>query len=123
MTVELHKPAAPGAEPEHRCSFCFKRSDEVKKLIAGPTVMICDECVVLCMDIITEEKIAVSTPFEHQQMRVQCLQFLSNRIAEGVPIQHVVGDAAVLEAYITGAETSHDMRAKIEAALDQAGVR
>ena len=38
------------------CSFCGKSQHEVKKLIAGPTVFICDECVELCMDIIKEEK-------------------------------------------------------------------
>ena len=37
------------------CSFCGKSQHEVKKLIAGPTVSICDECVELCMDIIKEE--------------------------------------------------------------------
>lgn len=39
-----------------RCSFCGKGQKEVKKLIAGPGVYICDECIDLCMDIIDEEK-------------------------------------------------------------------
>jgi len=38
-----------------RCSFCGKSRDQVRKLIAGPTVYICDECVGLCNDIISEE--------------------------------------------------------------------
>ena len=37
------------------CSFCGKSQDEVRKLIAGPSVFICDECVDLCNDIIREE--------------------------------------------------------------------
>jgi hypothetical protein len=37
------------------CSFCGKSQHEVRKLIAGPTVFICDECIELCMDIIGEE--------------------------------------------------------------------
>ena len=37
------------------CSFCGKSQHEVRKLIAGPTVFICDECVDLCTDIINEE--------------------------------------------------------------------
>ena len=37
------------------CSFCGKDQDELSKLIAGPTAFICNECVVLCMDIISEE--------------------------------------------------------------------
>ena len=54
------------------CSFCGKSQHEVRKLIAGPTVFICDECVELCMDIIREESKAslvkttdgVPTPLE-----------------------------------------------------------
>ncbi len=38
------------------CSFCGKSQDEVRKLIAGPTVYICDECIDLCNDIIAEER-------------------------------------------------------------------
>ena len=41
------------------CSFCGKSQDEVKKLIAGPSVFVCDECVDLCNDIIREEKVEV----------------------------------------------------------------
>ena len=39
-----------------RCSFCSKSQREVKKLIAGPTVFICDECVDICLDIIAEDR-------------------------------------------------------------------
>ena len=38
-----------------RCSFCGKSRDQVRKLIAGPTVYICDECVGLCNEIMAEE--------------------------------------------------------------------
>ena len=41
-----------------RCSFCGKSQDEVKRLIAGPTAYICDECIDLCNDIILEEGVA-----------------------------------------------------------------
>jgi len=58
------------------CSFCGKSQHEVRKLIAGPTVFICDECVELCMDIIREEnkstlvksKDGVPTPREIRQV-------------------------------------------------------
>ena len=48
---------ATGGESKNTlyCSFCGKSQHEVRKLIAGPTVFICDECVELCMDIIREE--------------------------------------------------------------------
>ena len=46
------------------CSFCGKSQHEVRKLIAGPTVFICDECVELCMDIIKEE--SKDTLIKHQ---------------------------------------------------------
>ena len=40
-----------------RCSFCNKSQRDVKKLIAGPTVYICDECVDICLDIIAEDRV------------------------------------------------------------------
>ena len=39
-----------------KCSFCGKRHDEVNKLIAGPDVNICDECVGLCAEIVAEDR-------------------------------------------------------------------
>ena len=51
------------------CSFCGKNQDEVKKLIAGPSVFICDECVDLCNDIIREEiSSADEAPQESDQL-------------------------------------------------------
>jgi ATP-dependent Clp protease ATP-binding subunit ClpX len=38
-----------------RCSFCNKDQNDVRKLIAGPTVFICDECVEVCNDIIADD--------------------------------------------------------------------
>ncbi len=43
------------ASGNYRCSFCGKSQEEVKKLIAGPTVYICDECIELCNEIMVEE--------------------------------------------------------------------
>jgi ATP-dependent Clp protease ATP-binding subunit ClpX len=57
--VEWRKPMTKSAGTDSKntlyCSFCGKSQHEVRKLIAGPTVFICDECVELCMDIIREE--------------------------------------------------------------------
>ena len=65
------------------CSFCGKSQHEVRKLIAGPTVFICDECVELCMDIIKEEN--KSSSIKHQ---------------EGVPTpKHICN---VLDDYVIG---------------------
>src|SRR5260221_7115486 len=44
-----------------RCSFCNKSQRDVKKLIAGPTVYICDECVDICLDIIAEDRVLETT--------------------------------------------------------------
>ena len=43
-------------EVEVTCSFCGKTQDEVKKLIAGPTVYICNECIDLCNEIVSEDR-------------------------------------------------------------------
>ena len=65
------------------CSFCGKSQHEVKKLIAGPTVFICDECVELCMDIIKEEHKATLT-----------------KSADGVPTPREICD--FLDEYVIG---------------------
>ncbi|CUH52836.1 ATP-dependent Clp protease ATP-binding subunit ClpX [Shimia marina] len=65
------------------CSFCGKSQHEVRKLIAGPTVFICDECVELCMDIIREETKASGL-----------------KSSEGVPTPREICD--VLDDYVIG---------------------
>ena len=65
------------------CSFCGKSQHEVRKLIAGPTVFICDECVELCMDIISEE--TKSTGFKS---------------SDGVPTPREI--CGVLDDYVIG---------------------
>jgi ATP-dependent Clp protease ATP-binding subunit ClpX len=67
------------------CSFCGKSQHEVRKLIAGPTVFICDECVELCMDIIREE---------HKSSLVKS--------KEGVPSPKEI--KGVLDDYVVGQE-------------------
>jgi ClpX C4-type zinc finger len=52
---EMSKIGGSDAKNPLYCSFCGKSQHEVRKLIAGPTVYICDECVELCLDIIGEE--------------------------------------------------------------------
>jgi ATP-dependent Clp protease ATP-binding subunit ClpX len=42
----------PADDPPLRCSFCGKTRTEVRRLIAGPQVFICDECVLLCVEIL-----------------------------------------------------------------------
>ena len=51
-----------------RCSFCNKSQRDVQKLIAGPTVYICDECVAICMDILVEER---DVPPPHMERPVE----------------------------------------------------
>ncbi|MCC6983178.1 MAG: ATP-dependent Clp protease ATP-binding subunit ClpX [Bauldia sp.] len=67
------------------CSFCGKSQHEVRKLIAGPTVFICDECVELCMDIIREES-------KTSQLKSR----------DGVPTPHEI--CGVLDDYVIGQE-------------------
>src|SRR3712207_1750503 len=56
-------------EKQFRCSFCGKSQDQVKRIIAGPGVYICDECVGLCSDIITEE-MKENASFDYGEMNL-----------------------------------------------------
>ncbi len=63
------------------CSFCGKSQHEVKKLIAGPTVFICDECVELCQGILLEEKGEMPDPtatLDDQLKKWEALEALLN---------------------------------------------
>ncbi len=63
-----------------RCSFCNKSQREVKKLIAGPNVYICDECVSVCTDIIQEEQIYEAKP-DHQLFKpIEIKEFLDEYV-------------------------------------------
>jgi ATP-dependent Clp protease ATP-binding subunit ClpX len=53
--TEMNKASGNDSKNTLYCSFCGKSQHELRKLIAGPTVFICNECVELCMDIIGEE--------------------------------------------------------------------
>ncbi|MCK5069260.1 MAG: AAA family ATPase, partial [Desulfocapsa sp.] len=54
-----------GKEPHCNCSFCGKDQGEVAKLIAGPDVFICDECIDLCNEIVNDEESAEASDAEH----------------------------------------------------------
>ena len=60
------------------CSFCGKSQNDVTKLIAGPNVFICDECVDLCLDIITEEE--GQTPIKDQDNSIPAPQEINNTL-------------------------------------------
>lgn len=64
------------------CSFCGKSQRDVKKLIAGPSVYICDECIALCNDIIVEEEAAHKLPEPQEKLPAptEIKQFLDNYV-------------------------------------------
>jgi len=68
------------------CSFCGKNQNEVKKLIAGPSIFICDECVDLCNDIITEESKEINEELEKSES-----DLLSPKELSKSPGEHVIG--------------------------------
>ena len=49
------RPSRQRTDSDLRCSFCYKSQNDVRKLIAGPTVFICDECVAVCNDILLDD--------------------------------------------------------------------
>lgn len=94
-----------------RCSFCGKSQEEVKKLIAGPTVYICDECIDLCNDIIVEE-------------------WSKEKSKEFQKLQKPKEIKAVLDEYVIGQEQAkkilsvavHNHYKRIDANVDLSGV-
>ena len=64
------------------CSFCGKNQSEVRKLIAGPAVYICDECIQLCSEIIEEESEKDSTDTEHVMVPKEIKGKLDNYVIE-----------------------------------------
>lgn len=81
------------------CSFCGKNQNEVKKLIAGPSVFVCDECIELCNDIIHEEKPEAS---EHAGQKLpspkEIFSFLDEYVI-GQPLAKKVLSVAVYNHY------------------------
>ncbi|MEE4164942.1 MAG: ATP-dependent Clp protease ATP-binding subunit ClpX [Desulfocapsaceae bacterium] len=61
-------------EPECKCSFCGKNQDDVEKLIAGPDVYICDECIELCNEIVQEEDETIGTSSDDKEYRPASLK-------------------------------------------------
>jgi len=72
------------------CSFCGKSQHEVKKLIAGPSVFICDECIDLCNDIIRDETSSVES--------------VAGAAKSDLPTPHEI--AALLDQYVIGQQTA-----------------
>jgi hypothetical protein len=72
-----HTDTANAPPPVLRCSFCNKDQNDVRKLIAGPTVFICDDCVEICNEIIADDN-----------------RFEGTRVAEDGMAANVVPDAA-----------------------------
>ena len=73
-----------------KCSFCNKSQRDVRKLIAGPTVYICDECVDICLDIIAEER--------------------ESEDQEGRKLPKPVEIKAFLDAYVIGQEKAKKVK-------------
>ena len=87
------------------CSFCGKSQHEVRKLIAGPSVFICDECVELCNDIIREE-----------------IQEKSGTgVASKLPIPYEINE--ILDEYVIGQMTAFDGKLYFKWAAYSAGPR
>lgn len=82
-----------------RCSFCGKSQEEVKKIIAGPTVYICDECVDLCNDIMEEEWAKENKDVEKQLYRPKEINAILDQYVIGQELAKKVLSVAVYNHY------------------------
>ena len=87
------------------CSFCGKNQDEVQRLIAGPDVYICDECVALCNEIIAQESVSEETE--------------GGKLLPPAEIKPVVAniDQALEASGLVMVETSADKARQVQAAV------
>ena len=84
----------PNRDEKLKCSFCGKTQDQVKKLIAGPEVYICDECVELCNEILDEEFL------DNKEKEIEGID--SEKEEKSIPKPHEI--KAYLDQYIVGQE-------------------
>lgn len=93
-----------------RCSFCNKSQDQVRKLIAGPNVYICDECIDLCSEIIEEE-------FEDREIDEDTINLLKPREIKDFLDQYVIGQDEAKKV-LSVAVYNHYKRVMSEKTLD-----
>ena len=87
---------AHGSPAVLRCSFCGKSANEVRKLIARPTVSICDQCVEVCNDLIAEDQKSSGTPEDSALQNaaggghvVECsLCHMPMEVTDGLPVHN-----------------------------------
>lgn len=88
----MEKPSEP-TDSHLKCSFCGKAHDNVKKLIAGPGVYVCNECVHLCMEILKEEELE---KLPNESISVQPIELNEGRRPDGrisEELQNLIADA------------------------------
>ncbi len=82
---------AKPTDPNLKCSFCGKTQDQVKKLIAGPDVCICDECIELCNEILDEELFNFKQDEKEEQQEVSMEAIPKPHEIKAYLDQHIVG--------------------------------
>lgn len=100
------KPPAPPKGKEYRCSFCNKSQREVLKLIAGPNVYICDECVDICNQIVAEPR--KDAPTEGPMLTAWCA--LCRRPIDAEPALLVEKRGVLCPQCVADIEASLDAR-------------
>ena len=97
-----------------RCSFCGKEARDVRKLIAGPSVYICDECVSLCREIIDEDR-------QSEPERSKRLEEMRPRMIKSYLDEHVVGQERAKRA-LSVAVYNHYKRIQAEEIVERLGI-
>ncbi|MGR6924182.1 ClpX C4-type zinc finger protein [[Actinomadura] parvosata] len=98
-----------------RCSFCHKKSGDVSKLIAGPGVHICDECVGLCAEILEQERLATSTEPRLPAWESMTVEQILEHLPKIAAVQAQVDDN--LRAWVAHLRTRDTSWERIGAAL------
>ncbi|MCK9239862.1 ATP-dependent Clp protease ATP-binding subunit ClpX [Desulfocurvus sp.] len=107
-----------GLPPELSCSFCGKGQDEVQRLIAGPDVYICDECVGLCNEIIAQEGVGEET----QDGRLLTPEEIKNLLDEYVIGQGTPKKTLAVAVHNHYKRVFHASRSKSDVELDKSNI-
>lgn len=106
------------SKKELRCSFCSKSQRDVKKLVAGQNVQICDECIDICVDVIAEDRKDAAPPPHHADARPERAGYPGGGVPTGCALCHMLTPLEHLVLIHSRGVLCHACLSAVEAAIE-----